>query len=103
MATVTETDAAGAADWLSVLPQQWPPTGPVLMTAIVPLRQDTAAGYLGVVAPGTVFWASARDAPNLLSGSQAIIGPPGASAAPEPPLTVNQSPGLGAGTSNATR
>jgi hypothetical protein len=30
------------------------------MVAIVPLRQDTASGYLSMIAPGTAFWASPR-------------------------------------------
>lgn len=102
MAATSPGDAAGAANWLSISPAAWPPVSPVLMTAIVPLRQDTAAGYLGVIEPGTVFWASARDAPNLLANSMAVIAPPGSSAPPEPPLTANGTPGIGAGTSNSS-
>src|SRR5690242_7094589 len=102
MATVSDSDAAGAADWLSVLPRDWPPPvhgPPVLMVAIRQLSRNTASGYLAQVQPGTAFWASAADAPNLLASSQAVISPPGSSARPEPPLTVNGTPGIGAGTS----
>jgi hypothetical protein len=102
MAATTASDAAGAADWLSITPAPWPPPGPVLMTAITTLRQNTAVGYLGAIQPGTTFWASAADAPNLLANSMAIIAPPGATARPEPPLTAHGTPGIAAGTSNAS-
>jgi hypothetical protein len=92
----TEPDAAGAADWISITPQDWP-TGPVLMTAIVPLRQNTAAGYLGVIEPGTVFWGSDSDAVKLGGEQPGDHRPARHHAAPGAAADRERDPGVGAG------
>jgi hypothetical protein len=106
MAVVSFPESAGAANWLSVQPQSWPPPVPgphVLLVAISELRQQSAAGFLPLVQPGRPFWCEPRAAPLLIASGQAVIPPPGTVLAPEPPLTANGISGLGAGTSNASR
>ena len=83
-------------------PAQLPYLPPVLMVALVELYQATWAGRLPNVAPGQLFWASGRDAANLLSAGYAENAPPNSVLAPEPPLTVHGSPGVGAGVSNCS-
>src|SRR5947207_9198194 len=86
MTAIVLSDSAGAADWLSVQPQQWPalPGSAVLMVAVSQLSRQSAGGRLPDVPAGQPFWASARDAPNLLSAAMAVIAPPGTVLAPEP-------------------
>jgi hypothetical protein len=75
---------------------------PVLMVALVRLYQATWAGRLPDVMPGQLFWASGRDAPNLLSAGYAVNAPANSTLAPEPPYTAYGSPGVGAGVSNCS-
>ena len=81
---------------------QLPYLPPVLMLALVELYQATWAGRLPNVAPGQLFWASGRDAPNLMAAQYAVIAPAGSFLAPEPPLTAYGTAGVGAGVSNCS-
>jgi hypothetical protein len=79
------------------------PNVPVLMVALVPLKQSCQAGPLPPVAQGAAFWASARQAPTLAAAGQAIYAPQGTTPPPpEPGWTVNGQPGMATGTSNAS-
>jgi hypothetical protein len=81
-----------------------PPGPPVLLVALLPLRQDSWASLIGPVAVGASFWAYFRDAPSLVAASQARPWVPGDPPAPpaEPPKTVHGSAGFAAGASNAS-
>jgi hypothetical protein len=77
---------------------------PVLMTALVPLQQTSWAGRLPNVAPGQPFWAKPHDVQPLASAGYARAwqqGDPPAPA-PEPRFTAHGTPGVAAGTTNAS-
>ncbi|MGH3300966.1 MAG: hypothetical protein ACRDOK_04610 [Streptosporangiaceae bacterium] len=114
MTNIFLTDVAGSSDYESLLPpqvvtgppvngipqNQWMP--PVLMVAIQELYQVLWSQRLPNVQPGSLFWARYNDAVLLLAVGMAVIAPAGSSLAPEPPYSVNGSPGVAAGTSNAS-
>lgn len=77
---------------------------PVLMVALARLFHSTQSGRLPDILPGQSFWASGKDAPNLLSGGQARAWQTGDPAAPppNPGRSVRGQMGLGTGTSNAS-
>ena len=77
---------------------------PVLMIALVPLRQQCMSGPLPPVAVNQAFWADDTQVESLIAGGLAIEAPANYSPVPpaEPPYTVNSVPGLAAGTSNAS-
>lgn len=81
-----------------------PPTTPVLMVALMPLKQWSQAGPLPPVSTGQSFWANSRQSASLISGGLARLWMTGDPAAPppEPPHTVVMVPGLATGTSNAS-
>jgi hypothetical protein len=79
------------------------PTTPVLMVALVALKQYSQAGPLPPVAIGQAFWANSRQAPLLAGGGLAEYAPNGTTAPPpEPPHTAYGVPGLGTGVSNCS-
>lgn len=75
---------------------------PVLMRALIPLRQQSWAGPLPNVAINQLFWANVNQVQQLLNANAAILAPGGSQLRAEPPYTVRGVPGLGAGTSNAS-
>lgn len=81
-----------------------PPSTPVLMTALMPLKQWTQAGRLPNVAAGQAFWARSTQVQVLENAGQARLWQAGDPPAPpaEPPRTVNWVPGLATGTSNSS-
>lgn len=83
-------------------PTVWQP--PVLMVALARLSHSTQSGRLPDILPGQSFWASGKDAPNLLAGGLArswMTGDP-AAPAPNPPRSVRGQMALGNGTSNSS-
>jgi hypothetical protein len=81
-----------------------PPSTPVLMTALVPLRQWSQAGPLPPVAAGQSFWANSRQQASLIAAGQARLWQSGDPPAPpaEPRYTAYGVPGLGAGVTNSS-
>jgi len=74
------------------------------MVALVELQQTSWAGRLPNVAPGKPFWCKPLDSELLINAGYArewIQGDP-PMPPPEPPYTVHGSPGLAAGTTNAS-
>lgn len=81
------------------------PSVPVLMVALVPLKQWSQAGPLPPVAAGASFWANSRQVSVLTAAGQARLWQSGDPPAPpaEARLTASGLPGLGAGTTNSSR
>lgn len=75
---------------------------PVIMQALVPLKQWTQAGPRPPVPVGGYFWARGGDVANLVGSGSAVIAPPNVTIPPNPPYTAAGVPGLGAGTSNSS-
>jgi hypothetical protein len=74
-----------------------------LMIALQVLEQQSPSDRLPNVAPLAAFWAKTSEAAELVSGGLAAYAPLGTTLpAAEPPHTVNQVPGFGAGTSNCS-
>lgn len=86
------------------MPYPIAPSHPVLMVALVPLRQWSQAGPLPPVAAGASFWANSRQQASLIAAGQARLWQAGDPAAPpaEPRLTASGVPGLGAGVTNCS-
>lgn len=80
------------------------PYVPVLMTALTLLQQTAWSGRLPNVQPGATFWCKPVDVAPLTSAGYARAWQAGDPPAPpwEPPWTVHGSPGLAAGTTNAS-
>jgi hypothetical protein len=78
------------------------PSTPVLMVALLPLKQWSQAGPLPPVAPGHAFWANSRQVSVLISAGQARLWVNGDPPVPqaEPPHTAYGVPGLGTGVTN---
>lgn len=80
-----------------------PPSTPVLMVATAELKQYSQAGRLPAVHIGQPFWANSRQVNSLISGGLAVLAPDGTPVPPaEPPWTVNWTPGLARGVTNAS-
>jgi hypothetical protein len=80
------------------------PYVPVLMTALTTLQQTAWSGRLPNVAPGQPFWCKPGDVQPLVSAGYARAWQAGDPPAPlpEPPYTAHGSPGIAAGTTNAS-
>lgn len=80
------------------------PYVPVLMTALTELQQTSWAGRLPSVAAGQPFWARQLDVQPLTDAGYARLWQQGDPAAPppEPPYTAHGTPGVAAGTTNAS-
>lgn len=80
------------------------PSVPVLMVALVNLKQWGQAGPLPPVAAGASFWANSRQQAILIAAGQARNWTTGDPVAPpaEPRYTAYGVPGMGAGTTNAS-
>lgn len=79
------------------------PYVPVLLVALVELQQTGWAGRLPNVQVGGSFWCKPVDVEPLISAGYArpwVNGDP--VIAPEPPYTAHGTPGIAAGTSNAS-
>jgi hypothetical protein len=75
------------------------------MVALTTLQQTTWAGRLPNVTTDQVFWAKQADFQPLIDAGYArewIEGTDGPLPPPEPAYTVHGSPGLAAGTTNAS-
>jgi hypothetical protein len=73
-----------------------------LMIALQVLEQQGLSTRLPDVQAGQPLWCRSADAATLVSGGLAAYAPAGTTLRPEPPFTVAQTPGFGAGTTNAT-
>lgn len=80
------------------------PYVPVLMTALTELQQTAWSGRLPNVAPGQPFWCKQQDVGPLTSAGYARAWQQGDPVAPlpEPPYTAHGTPGIAAGTTNAS-
>lgn len=80
------------------------PSVPVLMVALLPLKQWSQAGPLPPVNPGSSFWANSRQQAILIAAGQARLWTNGDPPAPpaEPRLTAYGVPGMGAGVTNCS-
>ena len=73
-----------------------------LLVALMELEQAGWAGRLPEVQAGSPFWARTDQSAELVAGGLAAYAPSGTQLRPEPPHTAHGTPGVAAGTSNAS-